>query len=112
MLIVLGGYLARPYGVTIMEIDTPGLSVRGRKDHIFFMVEDPSHYRKHIPVILGSNYFKYMVEATKESEADKLPEEMQIRGQACKATSRDLEFGPYAQHHTVFTMDNETGEKA
>ena len=97
MLVGLGGYLVRPMGVTVMEVDTPSLSIGGKQDHIFFVVEDPSNYRRQIPVILGSNYLKYMVEATKESEAANLPEEMQIVGQAYKATSRDPVFGPYAQ---------------
>ena len=105
MLVGLGGYLVRPMGVTVMEVDTPGLSIGGKQDHIFFVVEDPSNYRRRIPVILGSNYLKYMVEATKESEAANLPEEMQIAGQAYKATSHDPVFGPYAQRHVTFSMD-------
>ena len=94
MMVGLGGHMTRPLGVTVLEVDSPGISKGGKQDHIIFVVNDPSPYRQRVPVILGSNYLKYMVEATKESEGALLPPEMQEAGMAYKAWHAPPAPGP------------------
>ena len=101
MMVGLGGHMTRPLGVTVLEVDSPGISQGGKQDHIVFVVNDPSPYRQRVPVILGSNYLKYMVEATKESEGALLPPEMQEAGMAYKA----WQWGMLHQRQAQFVMD-------
>ena len=101
MMVGLGGHMTRPLGVTVLEVDSPGISQGGKQDHIVFVVNDPSPYRQRVPIILGSNYLKYMVEATKESEGALLPPEMQEAGMAYKA----WQWGMLHQRQAQFVMD-------
>ena len=106
MMVGLGGHMTRPLGVTVLEVDSPGISQGGKQDHIVFVVNDPSPYRQRVPVILGSNYLKYMVEATKESEGALLPPEMQEAGMAYKA----WQWGMLHQHQAQFVMEPQDPE--